>query len=76
MNCFPRVPPSYVRSLFHNNGSIEFWFSKTIVRIAFSPFLQAVSRNAVLVCQQVVNVLHTLFRETLIELLASGSFIG
>lgn len=56
--------------LLHDDyRTVQLRFGEAVVRVAFGNRLQPVFRNAVLVHQQVVNILHALLAELLVELL-------
>ena len=54
--------------LFHNDSAIQFRLGEPVVRIALGLPDQTLRSDAVLVFQQVVDILHPLLAQTLVQL--------
>lgn len=58
--------------LFHNDSAIQFRLGEPVVRIALGLPDQTLRSDAVLVFQQVVDILHPLLAQTLVQLPVAG----
>ena len=62
--------------LFHNDGAVQFRLGEPVVRITLGLPDQTLRSDAVLVFQQVVDILHPLLAQTLVQLPVAGILVG
>lgn len=62
--------------LFHDDGAVQLRLGEAVVRIALGLLDQTVRRDTVFVFQQVVDILHPLLAQALVQLPAAGGLVG